>query len=192
MEKLQSYLVIFFLALSLPATSEPSPGKLSLEVDPATYLLGGYSIHMRLYPDTLPMWRLGAGVYSMDMPDAFIDMNSDNRDENWDVEINRGVGLFAERYFDKSRTGWFVGVQTGTQKYELENALLTTGRTDYTSALLMPYGGYLQELTPNIYIQYWAGIGYNKKIDGSTTLAGEGYDIAPFIGFATLHLGYKF
>lgn len=164
----------------------------AVEIDPATYVLDGYSLHARLYPEQLPKWRLGAGIYSLEFPGAFVDMNSDNRDEGWDVDLKQGVGLFMERYLNQERNGWFAGLQLGYQKYNLENPDLAPSGTHYEALVVMPYAGYLYELTPQWYIQGWAGVGYNEKLSGRTVIATEEYDLSSVITFATLHIGYKF
>lgn len=50
--------------------------KYEVEIDPSTFALNGYAFHARILPESMPQWRLGAGIYSMEFPDIFIDMNA--------------------------------------------------------------------------------------------------------------------
>ncbi|HID37881.1 MAG TPA: hypothetical protein EYP39_11015 [Ghiorsea sp.] len=82
--------------------------KYEVEIDPSTFALNGYAFHARILPESMPQWRLGAGIYSMEFPDIFIDMNSKNKGLGWSVTLDQGIGLFAEYFFKTREKGWYV------------------------------------------------------------------------------------
>lgn len=190
---LHSLLVCAAAALSAFAAPALARSQWAVEVDPATFILDGYSLHGRYSLEDYPAWRIGIGVYSLEFPDAMIDMTSANQNEGWDLNLQQGVGLFAERYFNPDNSGWFTGLQLAGHDFALANSTLAPGEKDeYTNVLIMPYGGYLFPLASNVYVQGWAGAGYTEKVSGSNTLSGEEYKISPIFAFAAVHLGYSF
>ncbi len=173
-------------------TDENAKTKFSIEVDPMTYLLKGYSVHLRIQPKNSEHLLLGVGLYAMDMPDPFVNMNSENKDAGWDVRINQGVGLFGEYHFSEVNSKFFVGAQLSIQEYKIEQES-AAGSSKYTNALGMAYVGYtIKPFDNELYFKPWAGIGYTEKISGSNELNGETYSIESMVPFATLHVGYTF
>lgn len=64
-----------------------------LEIDPATFAFEGDSLHLRWRSDA-SHWRWGLGTYSLEIPDALVDMNEHNKKQGWGVTIDRALGLF--------------------------------------------------------------------------------------------------
>jgi len=73
------------LLLSLLTTLTLSADKSSIEIDPA------YSVHLKHSFDELPKIQFGLGIYAMDFPDVFVDINNVNKDKGWDVRLDRGM-----------------------------------------------------------------------------------------------------
>ena len=174
----------------LKAQDTKTKTKLSLEIDPATFVFNGYSFHLRVQPKNSDHLLLGAGVYAMDMPSFFVDMNKENKDKNWDVRLNHGAGLFGEYYLSEVNGKWFLGTQVSLQEYLIENSVIE-GNSKYTNALVMAYGGYVfRPFEFPVYFKGWAGLGYSSKISGENNLGGQQYDVEPITMFATVHVGY--
>jgi hypothetical protein len=164
----------------------------SVEVDPATYVFNGYAMHLRLQPAQSKHFNLGVGIYAMDFPDPFVDINPNNQDMGWEVRLATGLGLFGEYHFGEVNRGWFVGEQIAWQQYRL-GLEGQNGSSHFANLLLMTYGGYSwQPFDFPLYLKPWAGIGYTAKVSGENILGDEIYDIAPVTLFATLHIGYQF
>ncbi len=184
--------LIFTLFWNLPAFSQSGP-VIMIETDPATFALNGYAAHLRVHPDFLGHWTLGAGAYSLDFPDLFIDLNSRNKNRGWDVRLNQGFGLFAEYFFDRRDRGWFLGGQVASQKFRIKNDAAGANSSEFTTLLLMGRIGYrFFPMGKNFYLQPWLGIGYITKISGSNRVGSKTYDIFPIMPFLTVHLGYRF
>lgn len=181
---------LFIMAFSAMGQDEKT--KISLEIDPATYVFKGYSAHIRIQPKHSEHMLFGAGIYAMDMPSLFVNLNPENRNENWDVRLNLGYGLFGEYHFREVNRRLFAGAQVSIQDYKVEQNEIK-GKAEFSNFLVMPYVGYtLQPFDFPLYFKLWGGVGYTSKINGSPTLQNQEYDISPITMFATLHVGYSF
>lgn len=172
-------------------TSAQSQAGVDIEIDPATFVFDGNSLHLRYTHESAPQWRWGIGTYSLEIPDLLVDINKKNRDQQWDVKINRAIGVFTEYYFNPSQIGWFVGAQVSTQDFVIKKPQLSN--TEFTNGLLMLNLGYKWEFkNSQFYLLPWMGLGYTKTIDKDTERKAAGFDLDPITSFMTLHLGYKF
>lgn len=172
--------------------NKTNKSKFSLEIDPATFGLGGYSIHLRLQPKTCSHLLIGVGTYALDMPDVLVDFNSNNKDKGWNIRINQGYSFFAEHHFTEVNTKWFVGTQLGVQEFKIKMDQ-ANGSEKFSNLLTMGYIGYTAQLGKSkFYLKPWAGIGYTTKVSGDNKLNTSVYDIAPITMFLTLHAGYTF
>lgn len=164
--------------------------KLSLETDPSTFILEGYSAHIRIQPANCERWLFGVGTYRLEIPDPLIDLNPDNRNEGWNVKIKDAYGLFAEYYFREANTKWFVGEQFSVQNYRVANK---GAAASFSNLLALTYIGYAwRPFDIPLYIKPWAGLGYTWKVKGSTDVGETSYDVAPLFPFVTFHVGYTF
>jgi hypothetical protein len=195
MKQLQRLLCAFVLSAAVIGShcNAQSRTKLSLETDPSTFLLEGYSFHVRVQPANCERWLLGAGTYGIKMPAPFVDLNKDNRNEGWNARIRNAYALYAEFYFHKANQKWFVGEQLGIQNYRVTNDFENGGSADFSNLLLMTYAGYSWHPGKgSFYVKPWAGLGYTKKVDGTTQVGAQAYDVAPIFPFVTFHIGYEF
>jgi len=165
----------------------------SIETDPTTFVFNGYSAHLRIKPANWQHLVLGVGVYAMDLPDFFVNINAENKDKGWNVRINSAYALFGEYYFKEANSKWFAGIQTAIQDYKISNDNIANEESKYSTFLIMPSIGYtwLPFKFP-LYIKPWAGIGYTKKISGNNSVSDLSYDISPVTAFITFHIGYTF
>lgn len=190
MRKLAWIAAIISPVISSVTFAENNDHRVAFEIDPATFALNGYSLHVRVSPESSPNVRFGVGIYSLEFPQIFVDINPDNKDGDWDVKLKTGIGLFGEYFLDKSRTGWFVGTQIAGQKYDIEDNE-TSERTHFKTALVMPYGGYKWDVNENLYLTFWGGIGLVDRIDGDNHLVTNKYDISPTVPYGAVHIGYQ-
>lgn len=166
--------------------------KFYIETDPATFLMKGDSFHIKYSSSSLPNWRFGVGTYSLEFPSALIDVNSENKNEGWDVEISRGVGFFSEYYFDEDLSGLMVGLQISEQKMHVFSSKINKS-AEFKNAMVMGSVGYRYNIEgTNFYLLPWAGFGYANTTDGKEERIASTYDQDPWLGFMTFHLGYSF
>lgn len=163
----------------------------SIETDPATFLLDGYSFHVRMKPKNSEHFVIGLGTYALDIPDVMISMNKKNKDKGWNVRIQSAYALFGEYYLKDANSKWFVGLQAGIQNFKNSNGNIPNQEMKYSNFILMPSLGYnwLPFKFP-LYIKPWMGIGYTSKISGNNSIENLEYDISPISPFITVHVGY--
>lgn len=177
----------------IPIFSQDYSSRLSVEIDPATFLLSGYSFHLRYQPMFSEKFLIGAGSYGLDLPDIFVNLNEQNRDQGWNVRIKSAYSIFAELYFKQANQGWFVGEQIGFQNYKISNANELNGSSRFNNILFMTYLGYSwHPYKGSFYIKPWAGLGLTDKVDGINKIGSLQYDISPVFLFLTFHVGYTF
>ncbi|WP_034044932.1 hypothetical protein [Wocania ichthyoenteri] len=184
--------IAFNLQSSAQDVSTNDKTQFSIEIDPATFAFNGYGVHFRLQPKGCEHLLVGFGTYAMNMPDALVNFNNNNKNKGWDVRINKGYSLFGEHHFTEVNHKWFIGTQIGIQEFKIQNDNLV-GSEKFTNILAMGYFGYtIKPFKNSLYIKPWAGIGYYSKISGNNILGTFEYDIAPITMFATFHIGYTF
>ena len=187
-------LIVIFLFLAAPSYAADADSLFSLEVDPATFFLKGYSLHFRFTPSNSAAahWVFGLGIYALEFPDPLRDLVVNNSDDNLDLKLTHGYGLFSEYYLRPDRRGWFLGGQLALTQYDLHNPSKGSD-AHYTTLLIMPRAGYRWFPFQNgFYLLPWIGVGYNPKVSGGTTVGDKTYHLSPILPFATLHLGYQF
>ncbi len=171
---------------------ETQKTKFSVEIDPTTFPLRGYGIHLRIQPKNSDHLLLGAGTYAMNFPKVLVNLNKLNRDFGWHVRLNQGYGLFGEYHFSEVNKKWFVGTQLAFQQYKIQKDFYD-GESTYSNILIMGTGGYtLQPFDFGLYFKFWGGVGYTAKIAGENTIGNAEHDIFPVLLFGALHVGYTF
>jgi len=181
-----------FGAFAQESKQQENKTEFSVEIDPATFVFNGYSLHLKIKPKNSEHLLLGIGAYAMDMPSVMVDFNKNNKDKGWNVRLNQGLGFFAEHHFKEVNKKWFIGTQVSLQEYKIGNETISESEK-FTNILTMGYVGYtIKPFNNNLYIKPWAGIGYSSKITGETALGDLEYDNSPITMFATLHVGYTF
>jgi hypothetical protein len=194
--KLAVYTILWTLALAIIkpyGTNAQGKTVFSVETDPSTFLLNGYSLHVRIKPAACEKLLIGAGTYGLDLPDLMVDLNPDNRNEGWNARIRSAYSLFGELYFREANQRWFIGEQIGLQNFKVQNDYEVSGDARFSNFLALTYLGYSWHPgKKSFYIKPWAGLGYTQKISGSTDLGSMHYDVAPLFPFITFHLGYSF
>lgn len=184
---LLALIVIALISITINAQEKT---KISIEIDPATYLFDGYSLHLRIQPKNYNHTLMGIGIYGMNLPDMFVNFDPKNKGKGWNVRINKGISLFGEYHFNEVNKKWFIGTQLGIQEFEIKNS---SGKSNYNNILTMAYLGYtFKPFKNNFYLKPWTGFGYTAKINGKNTINRYTYNIAPITMFATLHMGYTF
>ena len=177
----------------IPIFTKRYSSRLSLEIDPVTFLLKGYSLHARYQPMFSERLLIGVGTYALDLPDAIVDFNKENRDMGWEARIRSAYFLYGEFYPGNANHGWFIGEQIGFQSYKVSNETEVSGTTSFNTILLMTYAGYSwHPYKGSFYIKPWIGLGFTEKIDGINQVGGLKYEVGPFFPFFTFHVGYTF
>ncbi|MCB9211584.1 MAG: hypothetical protein H6609_19650, partial [Ignavibacteriales bacterium] len=83
-------LIASFSTYAQQVVEQRNKTKLSLELDPATFIFKGFAVHLRIQPEGINNLLFGAGAYAMEMPDVIVNINKGNKDKGWSVRINQG------------------------------------------------------------------------------------------------------
>ena len=177
----------------IPIFTQDYGSRLSMELDPVTFLYKGYSLHVRYQPMFSERLLIGVGTYALDLPEPIVDLNSKNRDLGWKARVRSAYFLSGEFYAKEANNGWFVGEQIGFQSFKVFNENEDRGSASFNNMLLLTYVGYSwHPYKGSFYIKPWVGLGYTQKVDGLNTVGSMKYDISPLYGFLTFHIGYNF
>jgi hypothetical protein len=187
-----SLICILLQTLQAQNAANEHQATFTVETDPTTFLLDGYALHLRMKPAKTSRVVIGAGTYSMKLPNAIVNLNSNNKHQEWDVRIKSAYSLYGEYYFKEAFSKFFAGVQAGIQNYSIrKNSEAMSSK--YRTVMLMPMIGYTWlPFNFPLYIKPWVGVGYNAKIAGSTLVGISEYDMPRLMPFFTFHVGYKF
>lgn len=179
--------LLVILAVSRGAHAGPPRRAVMVEVDPSTFVLGGFSAHVRFEPRPAQRWLVGAGLYALDLPSLVVDLNPANRDEAWDVRFRLGYGVFVDRLLGHGRGGPSVGIQVALQHMGAGQPNAEQAR--FVNALVMPRVGYtVHPFDGRFYVFGWLGVGATGTVAGRT----GGYDVFPAVAFAAVHAGMRF
>lgn len=171
------------ILLTLFVTAASARAEVYVETDPSTFVLAGWSAHLRVGPASTPHWTFGLGGYALDLPSLIVEMG--NPDGGWDARIRVGYGVFVDRYFRDDRRGAFAGMQLALQHLRAERP---GEEVRFIDALAMPRVGYTWfPFESGFYLLGWVGVGVTAPIAGDT----RDYDVFPVIGFGAVHLGWR-
>lgn len=183
---------VFALGLAAPSVARAERPVLRVDVEPAAYVLRGYSVHLRAVTPWQPRLVAGIGAYGFDMPRMMVDLASDNRDEPWDVRLTAGGNVFADYFLGAHPDhGWLAGAQLGVQRYRLR---LAGDEGAVTTLLVMARVGY--EWHPwarrGFYLFPWLGAALGPELGGDTAVGGEDYALPPIVPYGAVELGWRF
>lgn len=177
----------------IPIFSRDYGSRLSVEVDPITFLLKGYSLHVRYQPMFTDQFLIGIGTYAMNLPEHIVHLRPANRDKGWDVRIRSAYFVTGEFYAKQANHGWFIGEQIGFQSFKISNNAEVRGKASFNNLLLMTYAGYSwHPYKGSFFVKPWVGLGFTEMVDGINKVDDLTYDVGPLFPFFTVHLGYTF
>ena len=166
-------------------------GDVRVDVEPAAYVLRGYSIHLASTLPMAPRVTVGATLYGFDVPGLLVGLGH-NDESAWDVRLRIGYGVFADAFLDPSRRdGWLVGAQIGLQQYRARGTAPATSDAIFTNVMILVRAGY--EWHPwarheGAYLMPWTGAAYTRTVSGDPGL----YDVFPVLPYAACDLGWRF
>lgn len=174
-----------------PSNAEISPKtSLMVEIDPMPFALSGHAVHVRVALASVPGLVISGGTYGMSFPNLFTGFNSENKDEGWDVQIDKAYATFADYHFSRKPEGLFVGTQIAYQGFEVERDQSAERRNFGVIIAMARVGTLWKPFDSGFYVLPWAGVYANIRTDDNDLQIGDqSFDVAPVAGFATLHLG---
>lgn len=189
MKKIAIIFFSYFFTLNIFGQKEAST-QWAIELDPAPFLLNGYSISVKYSPKFWPRTSFMTSVYKSNFPNAM--MNDVNKQNGFiEMKIERSYAAFAEFYFKKTRKGFYAGPSFFyyNKSVGMKN---TNERTQFKTIYPNVRLGYVWYpfKKVNLYINPWFNIGSEYRMDSNTLNGIEFKPNKPNFIFA-VHLGYS-
>lgn len=188
-------LVLLLLSLGASAQHDslPQPAKhaVSIELDPAPFLLGGYSVSVKFSPKQFTHFSVMGSVYSARFPDKMMDKT--NYDNGFrDVKIQTSYALFTDYFVKENRSGLHFGPSVFLYSKSV-GANFSEEKTSFTSIYPNVRVGYLFRFCRNsgFYINPWLNIGKEITLNGTTSIEHKQFAHSTLSYVMAVHIGYQ-
>lgn len=190
-----SLLLLVILSLTSQAQDDTLSQKhshyLSLEMDPAPFLLGGYSVSIKYSSKKFSHVAFTGSVYASSFPDKL--MSKTNYAKGWrNLHMETSYAGFVDYFFTKQRTGFHLGPSLFLYKKSVSlerHAQRATFHTLYPNLRI----GYLYQPFRKIglYLNPWINVGSERNLDKNNTLEGVTFSANKIQYIMALHIGYQ-
>jgi len=184
--------LIAFVSFSAVAQDTQVTSYMSVEVDPAPFLLNGYSVSLKYSPKKMSKTAFMASVFSSEFPNSM--MSQANKEEGWtDLKLETSFAIFGEFYINANRRGFYYG-----PSLFLYNKSVTlepvNQRTNFSTLYPNVRAGYIWYpfKTIDLYVNPWINAGSEINIDNNNSLNGQDFEPNRFNFILALHIGYSF
>jgi hypothetical protein len=179
---------------ALHAEDQARPWRLSLDTDPSTFALGGFSGWVMAKPAATSHVRVGIGGFGLDFPSFLVPHLNRTGEDGWDLSVRAGMGFFGYMFGD--RKGLYLGAYAGYLESR-HTRMDTPGEADKHNLTVLPCVGYQwfpfdKGALHGAYLQPWAGATIWIPVGGTTTLGTHTFKDPYLIPIAAFHLGYEF
>ena len=195
-KQMKNIKIIAFLLLGLAASAKEdtlstSKNYLSIELDPAPFILGGYSFSMKYSPSTLNHFTIIGSVYRSDFPDKM--MQKSNFEKGFrDVKINTSYALFADYFLSDNRSGFHLGPSVF---YYSKTIGINARKEAMNFKSIYPNlrVGYVYKPFRNsgFYLNPWVNVGKEIITSGQNYIAENEFSIDKFSYIVAIHFGYQ-
>ncbi|MDR2145355.1 MAG: hypothetical protein LBE91_02710 [Tannerella sp.] len=192
MKKVAFILTLAIFSHSLQAQQNSDKTVLAVELDPAPYILGGYSVFVR-YKKAESKIAVAAAVFGGNKFPDFL-MSKENKDNGFKDQKHRmSYAVFAD-YFPK---GEHKGLYLGPSLFLYNHSVSKTGSSDIARfSKLYPNMrvGYIWYpfQKNNFYLSPWASFGSEISLDSKNEINGVEYKPNKFNYIVAVHIGYSF
>lgn len=189
-EYCQSLVFVAALLVAGTASAEEQSLTLHAELDPLPFVQGGYGIQVGFALAALPGWRFGLGNFSLDVPDAGVQLNPDN--DGFHIRLRHSRALYGLHFFS-GLEGWCVGgsLRMLRQRFSHDDAPGQSRSVREFSAEAI--GGYKwHPFESPFYLMPWAALA--KTLHSESTVEFAGNSFQPYFVqlFATVNIGLQF
>lgn len=187
---MQRILLTLALLLALNFHAQSQGNLIALEIDPAPYLLNGYSVSLKYSSKKLPKVSLMGSIFSSDFPNGM--MAKSNKEKGWiNMKFRPSYALFADYYLKEDRKGFhfgpsvfFYNKSVTLKHYSREIQHSTIYPNVRIAYIFYPFKNI------GFYIDPYLNIGTEINTKGSHHIDGINFEPAKFHYVAALHLGY--
>lgn len=194
MKTIQIILPILF-ALNVNAQNDTtvldSKNYLSIELDPAPFLLGGYSVSLKWSPEHTNHFSVMGSLFGSKFPDKMMSKTNYNNGFR-DLTIKNSYALFIDYFLKDDRTGLHFGpsVFLYSRSVGLPDNI---ERTNFKSIYPNLRVGYVYKpfKRSGFYLNPWVNFGKEIVLTNNDFLNKVEYSITGFSYILAVHLGYK-
>ena len=181
--------------LSTPAfADEATPWRVSIESDPSTFALSGFSGWAMAKPANTHHLRIGAGGFGIDFPSFLVPHLNRTGEDGWALGVRAAMGFVGYQFGD--RRGLYIGAYAGyLQARHTRSDMIGTADRDIITVL--PTIGYQwfpfhTGALAHAYLEPWAGATVWFPVGGTSTLGTHAFKDPLAIPLAEVHFGYEF
>jgi hypothetical protein len=164
----------------------------SLELDPAAFILKGYSFSLKYSNEKLPNWSVMVSGFAGNYPNSLL--AESNKSRGWtDLKFRCSNALFVDYHIKPSRKGLFFGPSVFSYKNEVKNSTTNqtiSFRTIYPNVRVGYNWFPFKKL--DLYLSPWINVGKEFSIDKNNISKGIEYSTAQVKYVAALHIGYNY
>ncbi len=164
---------------------------LAIELDPAPFIFGGYSVSAKYSPKGAEHFTLMGSVYRSSLPDAL--MSAANKDNGFkDVKLETSYAVFVDYFIAEDRTGFHFGPSVFLYSKTVGKNE-TSDRASFKSIYPNVRVGYLYQPFEGIglYVNPWVNIGKEIFL-GENNRVGTTEFVPNDISYiAAIHIGYQ-
>lgn len=181
-------LIFSFMGLLMAGSAFAQKPFVAIELDPAPFVLSGYSVSLKVAPPQWKRFTLMGSVFSAHMPDAM--MRKSNRDNGWTgVHIMQSAALFVDYYPSATQRGWHTGPNFFWYDRSMFNEVLQLSG-GYKSGLYGWRAGYVWQPVRKapIYLNPWLLAGWESAFPGQAKQ--PGFQTNGFSWILAVHVGW--
>lgn len=188
-------IVFILIGLTASAKEDPQPSisenYLSIELDPAPFLLRGYSFSLKYSPAKLNNITITGSIYRSDFPDKM--MKKSNFEKGFrDLKINTSYALFNDYFFREDRTGFHFGPSVF---YYSKSVRLNSGSEFSSFKSIYPNvrAGYVYKPFKNsgFYLNPWLNLGKEIITSGQNKIGEHEFSNDKLSYIVAIHFGYQ-
>ncbi len=163
----------------------------ALELDPAPFILNGYSFSIKYSPKKIPKIAVMASIFSSDFPDGM--MIKANKDKGFaNLKLEPSYALFIEYYLNKQRKRFFFGPSIFLYNKSVSH-IPTNERISFRTIYPNFRVGYtwypFRKI--NLYIAPWLNIGSEINIDKKNKINNSEFTPNKFSYVVAIHPKFR-
>jgi hypothetical protein len=188
--------LLFFICIQSDAqnanTGNPSKNYLSLELDPAPFILNGYSFSLKYSPASVSHLAIMGSVFSSEFPDKMMDKSNYDRGFR-NLKINTSYAFFTDYFLKPDKSGLYFGpsVFLYSKTVELNSSdEVANFKSIYPNVRI----GYVYKPFKKVgfYLNPWFNVGKEFVLDNKNYIEGEEFSSSKLTYIIAIHLGYQF
>ncbi len=168
-----------------------SKNYLSIEIDPAPFILGGYSFSLKYSPEKLNHVAFMGSVYSSKFPDKM--MSEANYENGFrDLKINTSYAFFADYFIKPDRSSFHFGPSVFLYSKSV-GSTSSSDKANFKSLYPNIRVGYVYRPFKDngFYINPWFNFGKEIVLDNNNSIEGKEFLMSKTTYVIAIHFGYQ-